>query len=122
MAQTTLIGRVDRAAMAAEIKERRRELGSGQVTGGATLRSAARASEDRSTRVVFAMRPGLGAGQGDQAWARTRRSSAPAREAIIANSPTVPRSDQWQTTWPDSASWARTTNRSGLEEPGATQR
>jgi hypothetical protein len=28
MAQTTLVGRMDRAAMTAEIKERRRELGS----------------------------------------------------------------------------------------------
>jgi hypothetical protein len=32
MAQITLVGRMDRDAMAAEIKERRRELGSGQVT------------------------------------------------------------------------------------------
>jgi predicted metal-binding membrane protein len=55
MAQITLVGRMDRAAMATEIKERRRELGPSQVTGGATPRSAARASEDRSTRVVFAI-------------------------------------------------------------------
>jgi hypothetical protein len=36
IAETTWVGRSDRAAMAAEIKEHRRELGSGQVTGGAT--------------------------------------------------------------------------------------
>jgi hypothetical protein len=56
MAQITLVGRMDRAAMTAEIKERRRELGPSQVTGGATLRSAVRASEDRSIRAVCAIR------------------------------------------------------------------
>jgi hypothetical protein len=56
MAQITLVGWMDRAAMTAEIKKRRRELGPSQVTGGATLRSAARASEDRTTRVVCAIR------------------------------------------------------------------
>jgi anti-sigma B factor antagonist len=55
MAETPRVGRRDRDEMVAEIKERRRELGSGQVTGGATQRAAARASEERATRGVSAI-------------------------------------------------------------------
>ncbi len=42
--------------MATEIKERRSERGPGHVNGGATQRSVVRASEDRSTRMVCAIR------------------------------------------------------------------
>ena len=50
------------------------------------------------------------------------RSSAPARVAIAASSPTVLRSVQLVTTRPDSVSWTRIATRSGLAEPGPTQR